>query len=69
MERRVSDVGRAAEAQHEVSAERLRVVSERLEKALVDAEERIAAFEAQIELELEAKLDALERSLRAAERD
>jgi chromosome segregation ATPase len=69
MERRVSDVGRAAEAQHEVSAERLRVVSERLEKALVDAEERIAAFEAQIELELEAKLDALERSLRAADRE
>jgi hypothetical protein len=69
MERRVSDVGRAAEATHEVSAERLRVVSERLEKALVDAEERIAAFEAQIELELEAKLDALERSLRAADRD
>lgn len=69
MERRVSDVGRAAESQHEVSAERLRLVSERLEKALADAEERIAAFEAQIELELETKLDALERSLRAAERE
>ena len=69
MERRVSDVGRAAESQHEISAERLRLVSERLEKALADAEERIAAFEAQIELELETKLDALERSLRAAERE
>jgi hypothetical protein len=69
MERRVSDVGRAAEAQHEVSAERLRLVSERLEKALADAEERIAAFEAQVELELETKLSALERSLRAAERE
>ena len=69
MERRVSDVGRAAESQHEISAERLRLVSERLEKALADAEERIAAFEAQIELELETKLHALERSLRAAERE
>jgi hypothetical protein len=69
MQQRVGDIGRAAEAQHEVSAERLRLVSERLEKALADADERIAAFEAQIELELEAKLDALERSLRAAERD
>ncbi|MGH3032769.1 MAG: hypothetical protein ACRDNE_18765, partial [Gaiellaceae bacterium] len=69
MERRVSDVGRAAEAQHEVSAERLQLVSGRLEKALADAEERIAAFEAQIELELETKLDALERSLRSAERE
>jgi len=69
MQRRVSDVGRAAEAQHEVSAERLRLVSERLEKALADAEERITAFEAQIELELETKLGALERSLRAAERE
>ncbi|HEX2045221.1 MAG TPA: hypothetical protein VHF23_06310, partial [Gaiellaceae bacterium] len=69
IERRVSDAGRAAEAQHEVSAERLTLVSERLEKALADAEERIAAFEAQIELELETKLGALERSLRAAERE
>lgn len=69
MQRRVSDVGRAAEAQHEVSTERLRLVSERLEKALADAEERIASFQAEIELELETKLGALERSLKAVERE
>jgi hypothetical protein len=69
MQRRVSDVARAAEAQHEVSAERLQLVSERLDQALAAAEERIAAFEAQIELELETKLGALERALRAAQRE
>jgi hypothetical protein len=69
MERRVTDVGRAAEAQHEVAADRLRLVSQRLDDALAAAEERIAAFEAHIELELETKLGALERSMRAAERE
>jgi hypothetical protein len=69
VQRRVTDVGKAAEAQHEVAAGRLRLISERLDEALAAAEERIAAFEAQIELELEAKLGALERSMRAAERE
>jgi hypothetical protein len=69
MQRQVADVGRAAEAQHEVSAERLRAVSERLDQALAAAEDRIAAFEAQIELELETKLGALARSLRASQRE
>jgi hypothetical protein len=69
LQRRLAEVGRAAEAQHEVSTERLRLVSERLDQALAAAEERIAAFEAQIELELETKLGALERALRAAERE
>jgi hypothetical protein len=69
MQRRVSEIARGAEAQHEVSAERLRLVGERLDQALAAAEERIAAFEAQIELELETKLGALERALRAAERE
>ena len=69
MQRRVSEVARGAEAQHEVSAERLRLVGERLDQALAAAEERIAAFETQVELELETKLGALERALRAAERE
>jgi hypothetical protein len=69
MQRRVTDVTRAAEAQHEVAADRLQLLTERLDKALAAAEERIAAFEAQVELELETKLGALERSLRAADRE
>ena len=69
VQRRVTDVGKAAEAQHEVAAGRLRLIEERLDEALAAAEERITAFEAQIELELEAKLGALERSMRAAERE
>jgi hypothetical protein len=69
MQQRIADVTRAAEAQHEVAADRVRLVSERLDKALAAAEERIAAFEAQVELELETKLGALERSLRATNRE
>jgi hypothetical protein len=69
IQRRITEVTRAAEAQHEVSAERLSLVSERLDEAFGAAEERITAFEAQIELELATKLGALERSLRAAERE
>lgn len=69
MQRRISDVTRAAEAQHDVGADRLRLLTERLDAAFAAAEERIAAFEAQIELELETKLGALERSLRATQRD
>ncbi|HSK15964.1 MAG TPA: hypothetical protein VK915_07310 [Gaiellaceae bacterium] len=64
MERRTRDVTRAAEAQHEVASDRLRHVSERLEQALAAADDRIAALEAEIELRLGAKLDALERTLR-----
>jgi gas vesicle protein len=69
VQRRVTDVGRAAEAQHEVAADRLRLVSERLDEAFAAAEERISAFEAQVELELETKLGALERAMRATERE
>jgi gas vesicle protein len=69
VQRRVTDVGRAAEAQHEVAADRLRLISERLDEAFAAAEERISAFEAQVELELEAKLGALERAMRATERE
>jgi hypothetical protein len=69
MQRRVNDVAHAAEVQHEVAADRLRLVSERLDDALEAAETRIAAFESQIELELEAKLGSLDRALRASERE
>ena len=69
MQRRVNDVARASEVQHEVAADRLRLLSERLNEALAAAEERLAAFETQIELELEAKLGSLDRALRAGERE
>lgn len=67
LERRIGEITRAAEVQHEVSAERLRMVTDRLNEALVDAERRIEAFELQIENEVTAKLEALERSIRAAD--
>lgn len=64
MERRLRDVARAAEVQGEVGSERLRHVSDRLNEALSAAEERIAAFEAEIEVRLDAKLEATQRSRR-----
>jgi hypothetical protein len=67
LERRIVDITRSAEAQHEVSAERLRTVSDRLEEALKRAEDRIAAFEIQIETEVATKREELERTIRAAE--
>jgi hypothetical protein len=67
VERRVTEATRAAEVQHEVAAERLRTVRDRLNEALVDAERRIDAFEAQIETEVSAKVEQLERTIRAAD--
>jgi hypothetical protein len=58
MERRLRDVARAAEAQGEVASERVRNLTERFDKSLAAAEERIAAFEAYAEI----RLDAVERS-------
>jgi hypothetical protein len=69
MERRLRDVARAAEGQGEIAAERLRHVSERLDEALAAAEERIAAFEAEVDMRLDAKLGAAGRSVSAADRD
>ena len=63
MERRLRDVARAAEGQGEIAAERLRHVSERLDEALAAAEERIAAFEAEVDMRLDAKLGAAQRSV------
>jgi DNA repair exonuclease SbcCD ATPase subunit len=68
MERRLRDVARAAEAQGEVAGERLRHVTERLDAALASAEQRIAAFEAEVDVRLESRLGQVERAGRV-ERD
>ena len=67
LERRIGEITRAAEVQHEVAADRLRIVGDRLDRALGEAEERIAAFETQVETQVTERLQALERSIRAAD--
>jgi uncharacterized phage infection (PIP) family protein YhgE len=57
LERRIGDITRAAEAQHEIAAERLRQMGERLAEALAQAEER--------ELQVSAKLERLEQTARS----
>jgi hypothetical protein len=47
LQRRINDVARSAEAQHNVAAERVRHLSARLEETLAAAEERYAALEAE----------------------
>ena len=69
MERRLRDVARAAEAQGEVATERLRHVQERLDAALATAEDRIAAFEDEVDQRLGSKLELVDRSVRSAERE
>lgn len=69
LQKRTEDVTRAAEAQYEVAAERLKTVSLRLDGALASAEERIGAFQSQIELEIDQRLAEVERSLRAPARE
>jgi hypothetical protein len=69
MERRLREGARAAEAQGEVAAERLRHVSERLDSALASAEQRITAFEDEVDLRLDSKLGRVERAVGPAERD
>jgi hypothetical protein len=69
MERRLRDVARGAEAQGEVASERLRHVQERLDAALAAAEGRIAAFEDEVDQRLGSKLELVERSSRAGDRD
>ena len=69
MERRLRDVTRAAEAQGEVATERLRHVSERLDAALAAAEQRVAAYEEEVDTRLDAKLGHVDRAVEAAERD
>ena len=66
LEKQVSDITRSAEGQHEVSAERLRGMSERIDEALTQAERRIASFEEQIEEQMATRLAQLEQSVRTA---
>ncbi|HEY7002913.1 MAG TPA: hypothetical protein VH281_01425 [Gaiellaceae bacterium] len=49
LQRRIADVARSAEAQHEVAADRVRHLAARLEETLSAAEERYAALEAEID--------------------
>jgi hypothetical protein len=67
MERRLRDVARAADAQGEIAGDRLRHVTERLNEALADAERRIAEYERELDLRLEAKREDVGRAVRAAE--
>jgi hypothetical protein len=64
LQKRTEDMSRSAESQYEVAAQRLQTVSERLDEALTSAEQRIAAFQVQIESEIEARVGELERTLR-----
>jgi hypothetical protein len=66
LQRQIDDVVRAAEVQTGISNERIQALSERLERSLDAANERLAEFEANVELELSAKLAEIERTLRAA---
>jgi len=67
LQKRLAEAARIAEAQQELSAERVGILTERLNKALAQAEERINAFEAHIEVEMETRRAELERAMRAAE--
>lgn len=58
LQRRISDVARSAEAQHEAAAERVRHLSARLDEALAAAEERATMIE-----------EEMGSSIRAADRD
>lgn len=65
-ERQIDDLVHAAEVQTGISNERITALTDRLEKSLEAAHERLNAFEAHVELELSAKLGEIERTLRAA---
>lgn len=66
-ERQIDDLVRAAEVQTGISNERIAALTERLEKSLEAAHERLNQFEEHVELELSSKLGEIERTLRAAE--
>ena len=57
LQRRINDVARSAEAQHDVAAERVRHLAARLEETLAAAEERQAALDA----EVDASMRSLDR--------
>ena len=67
LQRQIDDVVRAAEAQTTLSNERIQALTERLERSLESANDRLLGFEAHVELELSTKLTEIERALRAAE--
>lgn len=67
LQRQIDDVVRAAEAQTALSNERIQTLTERLERSLEAANERLLAFEAHVELEVSTRLAEIERALRAAE--
>ena len=48
LHRRIQDAARAAEIQHDLGADRVRMLSDRLEEALAAAEERVAALEVEL---------------------
>ena len=64
LQRQVQDLARAAETQQEIATERVRLITERLNEALSNAESRMDAYQQQIEVELTAKIADLERTLR-----
>ena len=65
LEARLDAIASAAEEQERtLTAERLKLITERLDEALAGAEERIAAFEAAIEIEVARKLADVERGMR-----
>jgi gas vesicle protein len=65
LEARLEAIARAAEEQQQaLTGERLKMISDRLAEALAGAEERIAAFEAEIEIEVARKLAEVERGMR-----
>jgi uncharacterized membrane protein YheB (UPF0754 family) len=66
-QRQIDDVVRAAEVQTQISNERIQTLTDRLERSLEAAHERLAAFEANVDLELSTKLGEIERARRAAE--
>ena len=49
-----------------ISNERVLALSERLERSLEAAHDRLNAFEAHVELELTTKLEEIERTVRSA---
>jgi uncharacterized protein YukE len=65
-QRQIDDLVRAAEIQTGISNERIGTLTERLERSLEAAHERLNAFEAHVELELSTKLGEIERALRSA---
>jgi hypothetical protein len=66
LQRQIDDLVRAAEVQTGISNERVLALSERLERSLEAAHDRLNAFEAHVELELTTKLEEIERTVRTA---